>query len=280
MPKFSSLNHLSVLILSKMSSDHFKSATNNASISKISTNEILKNAYTPLAARLRPQTLSEYIGQQHLLAPGKPLRDLIDRGQIYSMIFWGPPGVGKTSLAKLLAHAIDAHFETLSAVMAGVKDIRNAVVTAESHQQQNGKRTILFVDEVHRFNKSQQDAFLPYVENGVFTFIGATTENPSFELNNALLSRCRVYRLRQLECADLVALLRRALVDDEKGLGKAKLRCDEEVITLLALAANGDARRAINLLEIAADLAVDGELSRDIATEIIGGNVRSFIGTA
>ncbi len=238
-----------------------------------------KASYMPLAARLRPQTLDEYIGQQHLLGEGKPLRDVIDKGQIHSMIFWGPPGVGKTSLAKLLAHLVDAHFETLSAVMAGVKDIRQAVSNAEYHLQ-NGtgktKRTILFIDEVHRFNKSQQDAFLPYVENGTVTFIGATTENPSFELNNALLSRCRVYVLRNLSDKDVESLLQRALSDKEKGLGDKNLSCDQETLSLLAAAANGDARKALNLLEIASDLSVDQCITKDSVAEVIGGDVRRF----
>lgn len=230
----------------------------------------------PLAARLRPQNLDEYIGQQHLLGAGKPLRDVIDKGQIHSMIFWGPPGVGKTSLAKLLAHLIDAHFETLSAVMAGVKDIRQAVANAEFHQQNSGKRTILFIDEVHRFNKSQQDAFLPYVENGVITFIGATTENPSFELNNALLSRCRVYVLRNLSETDICLLLERALQDEQKGLGDKHFRYSQDVLKLLATAANGDARRALNLLEIASDFATEGEITKDAIAEVVGGDVRRF----
>ncbi len=229
----------------------------------------------PLAARLRPQTLTDYIGQHHLLGAGKPLRDVIDKGQIHSMIFWGPPGVGKTSLAKLLAHVIDAHFESLSAVMAGVKEIRQVVSTAE-YQLQQGRRTLLFVDEVHRFNKSQQDAFLPYIENGTFTFIGATTENPSFELNNALLSRCRVYVLRNLSDVDIVALLQRALADNDHGLGSQHLVCDNDTLQLLAKAANGDARRALNLLEIASDLAIEGHITYAIAAEIIGDNLRRF----
>jgi putative ATPase len=231
--------------------------------------------YMPLAARLRPQDLDEYIGQTHLLAEGKPLREAIDKGQIHSMIFWGPPGVGKTSLAKMLAHVIDAEFESLSAVLAGVKDIRDAVSRAQLHQQASGKRTILFVDEVHRFNKSQQDAFLPYVENGTITFIGATTENPSFELNNALLSRCRVYVLRSLENGDIQHLLQRALSDNVKGLGERELECDDDTLALLASAANGDARRALNLLEIASDLA-DKHITRAVVTEVLGGDVQRF----
>ena len=230
----------------------------------------------PLAARLRPQTLNDYVGQQHLLAPGKPLREHISRGQVHSMIFWGPPGVGKTSLAKMLAELIDAEFESLSAVLAGVKDIREAVAKAELTLQSTGKRTLLFVDEVHRFNKSQQDAFLPYVENGTVTFIGATTENPSFELNNALLSRCRVYVLRSLSTSDIKQLLQCALADQERGLGQRQLSCADDILYLLAKAANGDARRALNLLEIASDLAVDNCITKDVVAEVLGGDVRRF----
>jgi putative ATPase len=231
--------------------------------------------YMPLAAKLRPQHLGEYIGQAHLLGEGKPLREAIDKGQIHSMIFWGPPGVGKTSLAKMLAHVIDAEFESLSAVLAGVKDIREAVSRAQLNQQASGKRTILFVDEVHRFNKSQQDAFLPYVENGTITFIGATTENPSFELNNALLSRCRVYVLRSLDDSDIQQLLQRALSDKIKGLGERELICDNDTLALLASAANGDARRALNLIEIASDLT-DKHITTAVVAEVLGGDVRRF----
>jgi putative ATPase len=199
-------------------------------------------AHQPLAARMRPRKLEDYIGQEHLLAPGKPLREAITRGQLHSMILWGPPGVGKTSLAKLFAEQADARFESLSAVMAGIKEIRSAVAVAEQERISTGRKTILFVDEVHRFNKSQQDAFLPYVEDGTFIFIGATTENPSFELNNALLSRCRVYVLRGLQTEQLVQVMRQALDSTERGLGKSGLRVSSDILLTLAHAADGDAR--------------------------------------
>ncbi len=218
------------------------------------------SAYEPLAARMRPRTLAEYSGQAHLLAPGKPLRTALEQGAAHSMIFWGPPGVGKTTLARLIAHQVDAQFLTLSAVLSGVKEIRAAVEQARQLRAQSGRKTILFVDEVHRFNKSQQDAFLPYIEDGTLIFVGATTENPSFELNNALLSRARVYLLRSLEQPEILELLDRALQDGERGLGQRPLDLAPEMLQKLAQAADGDARRALNLLEIAADLAreVDG----------------------
>ena len=212
-------------------------------------------AYEPLAAKMRPQTLDGYCGQSHLLAKGKPLRTALEQGSAHSMIFWGPPGVGKTTLAKLIAHHVDAHFITLSAVLSGVKDIRIAVEQAKQHGAQTGRKTILFIDEVHRFNKSQQDAFLPYIEDGTIIFVGATTENPSFELNNALLSRARVYLLRALEEQDILAVIKRGLNDKEHGLGQRNLVISPEMTNKLAQAADGDARRSLNLLEIAADLA-------------------------
>lgn len=213
------------------------------------------NSYQPLAARMRPRRLDEYSGQKHLLAKDKPLRKSIEQGHIHSMILWGPPGVGKTTLARLIAHHSDAHFITLSAVLSGVKEIRQAIDEAKVIRSQRGRKTLLFVDEVHRFNKSQQDAFLPYVEDGTVVFIGATTENPSFELNNALLSRARVYLLRPLEADDIRELIDRALTDQEKGLGQRQFKFEEGVLDQLVMAADGDARRALNLLELATDLA-------------------------
>lgn len=229
-----------------------------------------QKVYEPLAARMRPVRLQDYAGQSHLLAEGKPLRTALEQGAAHSMLFWGPPGVGKTTLAKLIAHHVDAHFLTLSAVLSGVKDIRTAVEQAKQVQMQSGRKTILFVDEVHRFNKSQQDAFLPYIEDGTIIFVGATTENPSFELNNALLSRARVYLLRSLEIAEIRGLIDRALSDEEHGLGARKLIIDDELLDKLAIAADGDARRALNLLEIASDLATEsdhGEVVDDAVME-------------
>lgn len=229
-----------------------------------------KKAYEPLAARMRPTRLSEYYGQSHLLAPGKPLRTALEQGAAHSMLFWGPPGVGKTTLARLIAHQVDAHFMTISAVLSGVKDIRAAVEQAKQVQAQSGRKTILFVDEVHRFNKAQQDAFLPYIEDGTIIFVGATTENPSFELNNALLSRARVYLLRGLEQQEIRDVIQRALDDEEHGLGNRKLIVAETLLEKLAIAADGDARRALNLLEIASDLAEStgqGEVVDDAVME-------------
>ena len=221
----------------------------------------------PLAARMRPASLDEYAGQQHLLGAGRPLRTALEQGALHSMIFWGPPGVGKTTLARLLATLADAHFVTISAVLAGVKEIRQAVEQARQHAAQSGRQTILFVDEVHRFNKAQQDAFLPYVEDGTLLFIGATTENPSFELNNALLSRARVYVLKELDEQALQALMERALADSERGLGAHRLSITDEARDILIRAADGDARRLLNLLEIAADLLADGD---SIGVELVG----------
>ena len=230
----------------------------------------------PLAARLRANTLDEYVGQQHILAVGKPLREALQQGALHSMIFWGPPGVGKTTLARLLAQVSDAHFITLSAVLSGVKEIREAVQEAKQQSAQYSRRTILFVDEVHRFNKSQQDAFLPYVEDGTLIFIGATTENPSFELNNALLSRARVYVLKSLDDQALQLLLARAL-SDPRGLGERGLSIESQAQQLLVRAADGDGRRLLNLLENAADLLEDGDcIDVDLLGDILGDGMRRF----
>jgi putative ATPase len=229
----------------------------------------------PLADRMRPASLDEFSGQRHLLDEGKPLQRAIGQGRAHSMIFWGPPGTGKTTLARMIATTTDSHFIALSAVMAGVKDIRAAVAEAQQERQLRNRGTVLFLDEVHRFNKSQQDAFLPYVEDGTLTFIGATTENPSFELNNALLSRARVYVLRALTEDDLTGVLRRALGDDARGLGGRYTIADES-LQVIAQAADGDARRALNLLELAADLAEDEVISEAIVAEVASGSRRRF----
>lgn len=211
--------------------------------------------WQPLAARMRPRTVAEFFGQQHLLSQGKPLSQAILQHRLHSMILWGPPGTGKTTLAYLLAKSADAMVEKISAVTSGVKDIRAIVDKALDRRQHQHKATILFVDEVHRFNKSQQDAFLPHVENGTIILIGATTENPSFSLNNALLSRARVYVLKRLELEDITALLQQALADRDRGLGQLQIQINDEQLLQIAQSADGDARRALSFLEIVIGLA-------------------------
>lgn len=232
----------------------------------------------PLADRMRPQRLVDYRGQKHVLQPGKPLYEAINSGHLHSMIFWGPPGSGKTTLARMIAVHADAEFIPISAVLAGVKEIRAAVAEAKQMLVQHNRRTILFVDEVHRFNKSQQDAFLPHVEDGTVYFVGATTENPSFALNNALLSRARVYVLKSLTQDDLQEVLDRALTDSARGLGE-KITVPQPVRQQLVAAADGDARRLLNLLEIAVQLtmAKDGStITEQICREVVTGSPRRF----
>jgi len=227
------------------------------------------NQRAPLAERMRPRMLDEYSGQQHLLGPGKPLRLAIEHDDPTSMIFWGPPGVGKTTLAKIIARQTEASFIEFSAVLSGIKEIKQVMVEAEKAAG-FGSRTILFIDEIHRFNKAQQDAFLPYVERGTLRLIGATTENPSFEINAALLSRCRVYTLVALSEKDVTTLLNRALVDVERGLGSAGLTIDDDAVASIAAYASGDARTALNALEVAAQLSVgrgESNISKPLAAE-------------
>jgi putative ATPase len=235
-------------------------------------------AWRPLADRMRPRTLQEYVGQSHLLAPGKPLYEAIQSGRLHSLILWGPPGTGKTTLARLIASGSGANFIPLSAVQAGIKDIREAVERARA-EAGNGRPTVLFLDEVHRFNKTQQDAFLPHVEDGTLTFIGATTENPSFEIVGALLSRARVYVLKALAAADIAALLRTALQDVERGLGAHGIGIEPDALELLAQAADGDARRALNMLDLAVSLT-EAAGARTIALaqaeEVASGGRRRF----
>jgi putative ATPase len=212
------------------------------------------DALKPLAERMRPRSLDEIVGQQRLVGPDKALRRALEAGKIHSMVLWGPPGCGKTTLALLVARYADADFRAISAVLSGLPDVRKALAEAEVNFAQ-GRRTVLFVDEVHRFNKTQQDAFLPHIERGVIIFIGATTENPSFELNSALLSRCRVHVLEPISTEDIIAALKRALADSERGLGELRLQVDDGSLESIAQAADGDVRRALTLLEIAAELA-------------------------
>ena len=223
----------------------------------------------PLADRMRPRTLDEFVGQEHIVGPGKPLRLQIERDDPGSIIFWGPPGTGKTTLAQIIAHVTKAEFIEFSAVLSGIKEIKQVMAEAEKARAY-GTRTILFVDEIHRFNRAQQDAFLPHVERGNIRLIGATTENPSFEINGALLSRCRVYILHQLTEQQIVVLLRRALEDTERGLGKMKLHADERVLAQIAAYSSGDARSAYNVVEVAAATAGDnGEITEQIIKDTL-----------
>ncbi|GLQ71718.1 replication-associated recombination protein A [Vibrio penaeicida] len=235
--------------------------------------------FRPLAARMRPETVEQYIGQQHILGEGKPLRRALEAGHLHSMILWGPPGTGKTTLAEVAANYANAEVERVSAVTSGVKDIRIAIEKARDNKVA-GRKTILFVDEVHRFNKSQQDAFLPHIEDGTVTFIGATTENPSFELNNALLSRARVYKLSSLKEEDILDVLNQALSDEDRGLGKESAEFEEGVLDRLSELVNGDARMSLNYLELLFDMATEKDDKKQITlallAEVAGEKVARF----
>jgi len=237
-------------------------------------------SYQPLATRMRPRSLEEFIGQAHLLGSGKPLRQAIEHGILHSMILWGPPGTGKTTLAQIMANIAKANFQRLSAISSGVKDVRKVVEEAQIAQQEHHQATILFIDEVHRFNKAQQDIFLPFVEEGTFIFIGATTENPSFELNSALLSRTRVYVLKRLTEEELLEVLHAALKDKKRGLGTLSLEFPDDLQLLLVRAADGDARQVLNLLEIISDLAQEqGDklvVTETLLAEVMQVNLRRF----
>ena len=233
------------------------------------------DALKPLAERMRPRALDEIVGQSRLLGTGSALRRALEAGRVHSMVLWGPPGCGKTTLALLVARCADADFRAISAVLSGLPEVRKALAEAEARFAQ-GRRTVLFVDEVHRFNKAQQDAFLPHIEKGVIVFVGATTENPSFELNSALLSRCRVHVMEAVGAGDIVVALKRALADVERGLGAQGLAVDDEALSLIAQAADGDVRRALTLLEIAAELATDGRIDEATLAQVLADRTRRF----
>ncbi len=233
------------------------------------------SALAPLAERMRPRTLDEIVGQARLLGPGSALRRELTAGRVHSMVLWGPPGCGKTSLARLIARYADAEFESLSAVLSGIAEVRAVLSEAEACFAA-GRRTVLFIDEIHRFNKAQQDAFLPHVESGRVVLIGATTENPSFELNSALLSRCRVHVLDAISPGAIVDALERALADAERGLGARGLVVERATLETIASAADGDLRRALTLLEIAADLAVDGRVDEATLAQVLADRTRRF----
>ncbi|MCY4471955.1 MAG: replication-associated recombination protein A [Kistimonas sp.] len=240
------------------------------------TEERSSRSCAPLASRMRPRCVDDYLGQEHILGAGRPLRTALDGGFLHSLILWGPPGTGKTTLARLMAHTGDARFISLSAVLAGVRDIREAVSQARQEAADSGRVTVLFVDEVHRFNKAQQDAFLPHIEEGTIIFVGATTENPSFALNNALLSRVRTYVLKALGASALHQVLERALADTERGLGHSKLSLGEDVRAALVQSADGDARCLLNRLELLADLVPEGEPGPRVLADVLSGNLRRF----
>src|SRR6186713_1966803 len=221
-------------------------------------------APAPLAERIRPRSFDELVGQEELLAPGKPLREAIERDLLQSIILWGPPGTGKTTLARVIAELTHAHFVPFSAVLAGIKEIKEVMAAAQDRRRRMGRRTIVFVDEIHRFNKAQQDAFLPRVEAGDIVLIGATTENPSFEVNAALLSRSKVFVLRGLTADEIVTIVTRALEDPERGLGASRVAVDPDAVRAIAMYANGDARAALNLLELSVAAAPEAEGARRV----------------